>query len=111
MTIAVLAVGGCARSMQFTSISSMTFADVPRAQMADANGLSNTLGQLVMAAGITLGALGVQVGHALGMRLGWTTPGDEYRFAFVVVALITLAGVVDMVRLPRGAAEQFIQGK
>jgi EmrB/QacA subfamily drug resistance transporter len=111
LTVLVLLVGGCARSMQFTSISSMTFADVPRPQMADANGLSNTLSQLVMAAGITLGAVSVQVGHGLGARLGWQAPGAEYHFAFVVVALVTLAGVVDMLRLPRDAGEQFVQGR
>jgi hypothetical protein len=55
--------------MQFTSINSMTFADVPRPQMSHANGLSNTLSQLTMAAGITLGALGC--GSAMGWRSIW----------------------------------------
>jgi Na+/melibiose symporter-like transporter len=53
VTVLVLFLGGCTRSMQFTAINTVTFADVPRPQMADANGLSNTLAQLAMAAGIT----------------------------------------------------------
>lgn len=111
LTVAVLFVGGCARSMQFTAVNSMTFADVPRAQMADANGLSNTLSQLVMAAGITLGAVSVQMGHALGQAMGWHAPGVDYHIAFVIVALVALSGGVDMLRLPRDAGEHFVQGR
>jgi len=109
VAVALLAAGGCARSMQFTSINSMTFADVPRPQMSHANGLSNTLSQLTMAAGITVGALGVRIGHVLGAQLGWQAAGAEYRFAFLLVALVALAGVVDMLRLPRGAADDFVK--
>ncbi|WP_206241942.1 MFS transporter [Novosphingobium terrae] len=110
VAVALLAAGGCARSMQFTSISSMTFADVPRPQMTHANGLSNTLMQLTMAAGITLGALGVRIGHALAPHLGWSAPGADYRFAFLLVAAVSLMGVLDMVRLPRNVAEDFVKG-
>lgn len=111
MTVLVLFLGGCTRSMQFTAINTVTFADVPRPQMADANGLSNTLGQLAMAAGITLGAISVHAGHVATGWLGWTGEGADYRFAFMVVALTTLAGVVDMVRLPGGAGDHFIKGR
>jgi EmrB/QacA subfamily drug resistance transporter len=111
LTLLVLFLGGCARSMQFTAINTVAFADVPRPQMSDANGLSNTLGQLAMAAGITLGAISVHAGHALTGRLGWAGAGADYHVAFAVVAVVALLGVVDMVRLPRGAADHFIKGR
>lgn len=111
VTVLVLFLGGCARSMQFTAINTVAFADVPRPQMADANGLSNTLGQVTMAAGITLGAISVQCGQAISQRLGWSAPGADYRFAFVVIGLVALAGVIDMVRLPQGAADHFVAAR
>ncbi|HZV11134.1 MAG TPA: MFS transporter [Novosphingobium sp.] len=108
VVVAILFASGCTRSMQFTAINTVAFADVPRAQMADANGLSNTLGQLTMAAGITLGAMSVHGGGALAARLGWQAQGADYRIAFLAIAAVALAAVIDALRLPRGAADHFI---
>ncbi|RKP53586.1 MFS transporter [Pararobbsia silviterrae] len=107
-TVIILIIGGMTRSMQFTVLGSLAFADVPKPQMSHANGLFNTVSQLAMAAGITMGALAVRVGHYAVTHLGFTSVGSEYRFAFVLVALFSLIGLIDAVKLPRGAADHFV---
>lgn len=108
LTILILTTSGMTRSMQFTVLGTIAYADVPKAQMSDANSLFNTLTQVSMAAGITLAALSVRASHGLVEHLGIELPGAEYRLAFLLVALVSLCGLFDAVRLPRGAADHFI---
>ncbi|HWU04666.1 MAG TPA: MFS transporter, partial [Novosphingobium sp.] len=108
VVVAVLFASGCARSMQFTAIGTVALADVPKAQMADANGLSNTLGQIAQAAGITLAALCIHAGEGLARAAHWPAAGGDYRIAFVLVALVALVSVRDAAALPRDAADHFI---
>jgi hypothetical protein len=58
------------RSIQFTGISTLAFADVPSAQMSYANTLFSTASQLAVGLGITLGAIGIRLGKrsANGLR-------------------------------------------
>lgn len=106
--VLILVIGGMTRSMQFTTIGTMAFADVPKPQMSDANGLFNTISQIGMAAGITLGAFGVRGGHWVAGQWGIEGNAVDYRIAFVLMALFALIGLVDAVRLPRGAGDHFV---
>ena len=56
----ILYLGGVFRSIQFTGVSTLAFADVPAAQMSDANTLFSTASQLAVGLGITLGAIGIR---------------------------------------------------
>lgn len=109
IVVAILIVAGMTRSMQFTVLSTIAYADVPKAQMSDANSLFNTLTQVAMAAGITLGALSIHAGHAFASSLGLISAGADYRIAFVFVALFALTGLYDAFRLSPGAADHFVQ--
>ncbi|MHA3903390.1 MFS transporter [Castellaniella sp. WN] len=104
----ILFIHGMARSMQFTCLGTLAFADVPEARMADANGLFNVVSQLSMAAGITLGAMTIRLGEALGGALAVTGPAFPYRTAFMIAAVIALIGLLDTLRLPRGAGDRFV---
>jgi hypothetical protein len=46
LTLALLFIGGLSRSMQFTGISSLAFAEVPTTEMSSANTLFSTSLQL-----------------------------------------------------------------
>lgn len=105
----VLFINGVTRSMQFTALGTIAFADVEKQQMADANGLFNTLSQIAMAAGITLGAIGVRLGEMLAGQGMLTGDGVAYRAAFLLAACVGVLGVVDLLRLPRGAGDHFIE--
>ena len=96
----LLFLGGLSRSMQFTGISTLAFSDVPARHMADANTLFSTALQLSVGLGITVGALGTRFGEQLVERMQWqAVPGMSFKIAFVVIAVITLFGWLDMLRL------------
>ena len=68
----ILYLGGVFRSIQFTGVSTLAFADVPAAQMSDANTLFSTASQLAVGLGITLGAIGIRLGEQVGLHLAKT---------------------------------------
>lgn len=108
---AVLFVGGMTRSMQFTALNTIAFADVPQQRMAAANTLFSTAFQVAMGLGVALGASGVRLGHWGAQQLGVSDwPAIDYRLAFVLVALVSLLGLMDALRLSPNAGEQVARG-
>ncbi|WP_413739079.1 MFS transporter [Sodalis sp. RH21] len=106
LTLAVLFFGGLCRSMQFTGISTLAFADIPQSEMSYANTLFSTAVQLSIGMGITIGAIGVRLGEAVAPMMGMgEMPGIAYRLAFVLLTLMSLIGLVDLLRLPANAGE------
>ncbi|NGZ85733.1 MFS transporter [Duganella aceris] len=104
---AVLFVGGLTRSMQFSALNTIAFADVPQPRMAAANTLFSTAFQVALGLGIALGATGVRLGHWSARQLGiadW--PAIDYRLAFLLVALVSLLGLADALRLDPAAGAQ-----
>ncbi|MFN4482937.1 MFS transporter, partial [Klebsiella pneumoniae] len=78
----ILYLGGVFRSIQFTGVSTLAFADVPAAQMSDANTLFSTASQLAVGLGITLGAIGIRLGEQVGDWLHLTElPGISFRLS------------------------------
>ncbi|WP_285130871.1 MFS transporter [Leclercia adecarboxylata] len=100
----VLYLGGVFRSIQFTAISTLAFADVPSPQMSYANTLFSTATQLAVGLGITLGAIGIRIGELCSEMLGIEAlPGIGFRLAFVAIALVCLLGMFDTLRLVKDA--------
>ncbi|MBJ9267037.1 MFS transporter [Citrobacter europaeus] len=98
----VLYLGGVFRSIQFTGVSTLAFADVPASQMSYANTLFSTATQLAVGLGISLAAIGIRIGDEVSkwLTLG-NIPGISFRLAFVAIAIICLVGMVDTLRLAR----------
>ncbi len=100
----VLYLGGVFRSIHFTAISTLAFADVPSPQMSYANTLFSTATQLAVGLGITLGAIGIRIGELCSEMLGLEAlPGISFRLAFVAIALVCLLGMFDTLRLVKDA--------
>ncbi|WP_049129028.1 MFS transporter, partial [Klebsiella oxytoca] len=100
----ILYLGGVFRSIQFTGISTLAFADVPSGQMSYANTLFSTASQLAVGLGITLGAIGIRIGEEFSE---WLTlshlPGISFRLSFIFIALICLVGMIDTLHLTKDA--------
>jgi EmrB/QacA subfamily drug resistance transporter len=98
----VLAAGGLSRSLQFTSMATMAFADVPQNKLAAATAMTGTIQQLSVALGVVLGSLTL----AAGMYVrGTAEPGlAEFQAGFVVAGLVMLAMLPGALRLPRDTA-------
>ncbi|HBS6141684.1 TPA: MFS transporter [Klebsiella pneumoniae] len=108
----ILYLGGVFRSIQFTGVSSLAFADVPAAQMSDANTLFSTASQLAVGLGITLGAIGIRLGEQVGDWLHLTElPGISFRLSFVFIALICLVGMIDSLHLAKTAGSSVSEKK
>jgi len=108
----ILYLGGVFRSIQFTGVSTLAFADVPAAQMSDANTLFSTASQLAVGLGITLGAIGIRLGEQVGDWLHLTKlPGISFRLSFVFIALICLVGMIDSLHLAKTAGSSVSEKK
>ncbi|HCI6142374.1 TPA: MFS transporter [Klebsiella variicola subsp. variicola] len=110
--VLILYLGGVFRSIQFTGVSTLAFADVPAAQMSDANTLFSTASQLAVGLGITLGAIGIRLGEQVGDWLHLSTlPGISFRLSFVFIAVICLVGMIDSLHLAKTAGSSVSEKK
>jgi EmrB/QacA subfamily drug resistance transporter len=102
LLLVIITVGGAARSVGFTGYNTIAFADIEQSDMTAANTVSSTLQQLAAGFGVAVAAVAVQLGAHL--RNGAAAQqGDgatgAYRFAFLLIAALTVVSVVDAWRL------------
>ncbi|WP_105739109.1 MFS transporter [Cronobacter dublinensis] len=111
LILLILYLGGVFRSIQFTGVSTLAFADVPASEMSYANTLFSTATQLAVGLGVTLGAIGIRLGEVISEAFFTTAiPGLSFRLAFVMMALLSLAGMADTLRLAAHAGSS-VSGK
>ncbi len=100
---AVLFVGGCMRSLQFTSLNAIAYADLSQAQMSGATSLSAMAQQVSVGLGVTIGAAIL----AVSMRAQGATDLAQANWAhpFLAVGLLALLSVPVFLRLPKTAGD------
>ena len=104
--VPVLFIGGMCRSMHFTALNTIAFADIPPGQMTGANTLFSTVFQLTMGMGIAVGAIGIRIGQAISAPLGVDgVVAIEFRLAFVLLGIIALLALLDCLPLDRKAGD------
>ncbi|HVW92085.1 MAG TPA: MFS transporter [Devosia sp.] len=101
----LLFISGLTRSMQFTTIATIAFADVPQERMSGANTLANVVGPMGMALGVALAAVALRIGALLFPAPGPAISLMQFHAAFVLAGLIALAGVADVIGLAPGAGD------
>ena len=99
----LLAVSGASRSMQFTALNTLAFADVPQERMAPANTWFSVAFQLSNGIGVAVGALLLRLSGAV-LGSGATLPAFHGAFAAVAVIMIALALLALRLRPDAGAA-------
>jgi EmrB/QacA subfamily drug resistance transporter len=102
--IAVLMVGGFFRSLQFTSINALAYAEVPTSRMSRATALSAVGQQVSLATGVALGALTVEI--AVRMNGQPAITASDFPPGFLVVSLIAAASALIFMRLPPNAGAE-----
>ncbi len=103
MLTALLA-GGFFRSLQFTGLNSLAYAEVPQRRMSRANTLSSVMQQASLSLGVAVGAL------VLHLAQGWNgaaalTPAD-FVPAFLTVGAAACASALFFLRLPADAGAE-----
>jgi hypothetical protein len=101
---ALLLVGGFFRSLQFTSINTIAYAEVEQSRVGRATALVSVGQQLSLSAGVAFGALAVDLsarfrGHDV------LTAGD-FAPAFIAIAAVSALSMVVFARLPANAGSE-----
>jgi EmrB/QacA subfamily drug resistance transporter len=102
LILSVLLLGGFFRSLQYTSLNTVAYADITGGRMSGATSAASMMQQLSNGLGVALGALMLQVAR----RWSGALTVFDFRAAFVLAGLLSLASVVFFARLhPAAGAE------
>ncbi|MGP8229537.1 MAG: MFS transporter [Steroidobacteraceae bacterium] len=91
IVLALLA-GGFFRSLQFTALGSLAYADVPNSSMSSANTLASMAQQLFLSLGVAVGAMVLHI--SLGGRGAAHLSVHDFTPAFVVMGVLALMSSV-----------------
>ncbi len=95
ITVTVLFISGLARSMQFTTINTLAFADIPDQRMSGANTLFSAVQQISMGMGIAAGAIALRLASlAQGGDMG-ALRMPEFHLAFIAIGVVALLALLD----------------
>jgi EmrB/QacA subfamily drug resistance transporter len=102
--LALLLVGGFFRSLQFTSINTLAYAEIESARVSRATALVSVAQQLAISAGVAIGALAVQI--TVQFRGQGGLQASDFPPAFLAVAAISTMSAFIFARLsPEAGAE------
>ncbi len=103
LIFALLIISGMARSMQFTTLSTLAFSDVPKPVMGSANTLFSMQQQAATACGVAIaGALLRLTSHG---HEGGVQAVVDFQIAFVVIAMLAVVAMADFFKVPANAGE------
>jgi len=100
----ILVVGGFFRSLQFTAINTVAYAEVEPAQMSRATTLVSVNQQLAISAGVAVGAFSVEA--TMMVRHVGELTAAEFPPAFIVVAIISAVSAYFFWQMPDDAGHE-----
>jgi EmrB/QacA subfamily drug resistance transporter len=103
MMAGLLLAAGLLRSLQYTSLNSIAYADVTSEEVGRANGLYTVAQQLSQALGVAVAALTLEFSQYL--HEGTSIARADFQVAFVVIAIICSISTFFFARLPKTAGE------
>ena len=109
IVLLVLFIGGFFRSLQFTCINAISYAEIDQPEMSQATSFASAFQQLALSLGVTVGAAILQLSLAFRGRTNLTA--EDFLPAFLVVALISLMSAISFASLPRDAGEEMARRK
>jgi MFS family permease len=95
----ILLVGGFFRSLQFTCINTLAYADVEPGRVSRATSLVSVAQQLAISTGVAVGALAVET--SMRLRGHDVLQALDFQIAFLAVAMISAGSVVLFANLSR----------
>ncbi len=103
LMVSLLLIGGFFRSLEFTAVNALAFADVSHAQMSQATTMTSVAQQIAVSLGITIGAISLQLSTNAH---GGAITADVFWPAFVTVGVLTLASVISFFMLAPDAGSE-----
>ncbi|PBC02932.1 DHA2 family efflux MFS transporter permease subunit [Mesorhizobium sp. WSM3860] len=104
IVVALMLVAGLSRSMQFTALNTLAFADIGAPQRSSAATLSSMLQQVAMLFGVAVAAAILNLSQIV--RSGEAPDLMDFRIAFVVIGLIGLVAAMRFLTLPASAGAE-----
>ena len=101
--LAILFMSGLTRSMQFTVLNTLGFADVPSTRMSGASTLASVAQQMATGMGVAVGAALL---HLVTLRHGGRPGLADFHLVFAAAAVLMLGGLPPFLRLPREAGAE-----
>ena len=102
--IAILMLGGFFRSLQFTSVNALAYAEVPMARMSRATALAAVGQQVSLATGVAVGALTVEMVVRLNGQAA--IMASDFPPGFLLVGLIAASSALIFMLLPPNAGAE-----
>ncbi len=99
LVVALMILGGAARSMQYTALNVLAFIDIAPAQRSSASTLSTMLMQITILLGVVVGSLGLTTVQTL--RGSDSLGVIDFQFSFAALAVLTLLSALQMRQVPR----------
>jgi EmrB/QacA subfamily drug resistance transporter len=104
--VLVLLIGGFFRSLQFTSINTIAYAEVEPRRVSKATALISVGQQLSLSAGVAIGALVVETTLNLRGQTGAGLAANDFPPAFLAVGAISALSALIFARLPTDAGAE-----
>jgi EmrB/QacA subfamily drug resistance transporter len=97
LIIAVLIASGLMRSLYFTSVNALVFAEIRNEEAGEASAISAVAQQISIALGVAVAGLilelhGVATGEPIGL--------SSFVIAFPIIAILTMLAAIPLLRLP-----------
>lgn len=101
--IGILVIGGLSRSLQFTAVNTLTYADLGSREMSRASSFSSMMQQLAISLGVGGAAL------VLNLSMSWRGAGQlepvDTFWGFMVLGLMACLSMFSFLRLPADVAQ------
>jgi EmrB/QacA subfamily drug resistance transporter len=102
--VAILMIGGFFRSLQFTSINALAYAEVPVARMSRATALTAVGQQVSLATGVAVGALTVEM--VVRFKAQAAIMASDFPPGFLLVGVVAASSALIFWMLPRDAGAE-----
>jgi EmrB/QacA subfamily drug resistance transporter len=109
VTAAILILAGASRSMQFTAITFVSFADIAAEERASASVLASLTQQISMGMGVAVGAL--MLNFSQMVRGATALAPYDFRLALVLAGLLSALSLFSYTSLPANAGAELTGSK
>jgi EmrB/QacA subfamily drug resistance transporter len=99
----LLLIGGFFRSLQFTSVNALAYADIAQSRMSKATTLTSVLQQLSLSVGISLGAITLELTTRAS---GGEISAASFWPAFLIIGALSALSAIPFALLPRDAGDE-----
>jgi len=99
--------GGFFRSLQFTSMNALSYADIDQPAMGPATSFYMVAQQLSLSAGVAFAAFVLEMTQMI--RGDLTLVAADFSFAFIAVGVVSALSIVSYLSLPHDAGEELVR--